>query len=164
MADVVPHAQTPQPQDRPTGPYVARREIRVSDAERQAVVDELRVHFGAGRLDLDEFEERTRAALSSRVRGDLHPLLDDLPDLGPPPASGPPVRSKPQPARGLMHNAAFRTHLYVTLVLSVFFIVIWAGTGGAGGFWPIFPIAGLGAPLGLHAALRADPLGSNRHR
>jgi hypothetical protein len=119
------------------------------------VVDELRTHFGAGRLELAEFEDRTHAALSARVRGDLHPLLDDLPDLSPAPLPGPPVRQGPVGAGvSLIHDATFRTHLYITLVISVFLVVIWAATGGAGGFWPIYPIAGLCVPLGLHAAVR----------
>jgi hypothetical protein len=156
MADLLPGSQPdpPVPRRAPTGPYVARRELRVSDAERQAVVDELRIHFGAGRIDLAEFEERTHAALASRVRGDLHPLLDDLPDMGPAAPAGPPVR--PGPVGGptsLLGSAAFRTHAYLTLVLCVFFVVIWAATGGAGGIWPLYPIASLGVILGGHAAV-----------
>jgi DUF1707 SHOCT-like domain len=157
MAEVVPSGQPERPVAGmvPTSAYVARRELRVSDAERHAVVDELRVHFGAGRLDLAEFEERTQAALAARVRGDLHPLLDDLPDLGPAPEPGPPVRHRPgrQDPR-LLHDATFLTHIYITLVISVFLVVIWAATGGAGGFWPIYPIAALGVTVGLHAAIR----------
>jgi Domain of unknown function (DUF1707) len=145
----------PVPSRLPAGPYVARRELRVSDAERQAVVDELRSHYGAGRIDVTEFEERTHAALASRVRGDLHPLLDDLPDLGGPPAPGPPVRPGPVGAgTPLMADRLFRTHVYVTVVICAFLVAIWAATGGAGGFWPIYPIAALGVPVGIHAAIR----------
>jgi hypothetical protein len=138
----------------PTGPFVARRDLRVSDAERRTVVDELRAHFGAGRIDLAEFEERTQSALSARIRGDLHPLLDDLPDLGAPAPAGPPVRPKPQ-RHGLLASQGMRVHLYSWLVLAAFFVVIWAGTGFEGGFWPIFPIAGTGLPLAFHIAYRA---------
>ena len=138
----------------PGGPFVARRDLRVSDAERRAVVDELRSHFGAGRLDLSEFEERTQAALTARVRGDLHPLLDDLPDLGEPAPAGPPVRPRP-PRRGPLAHQDVRVHLYLWLVLGAFLLVIWAGTGFDGGAWPIFPIAGTGLPLAIHAVVRA---------
>jgi Domain of unknown function (DUF1707) len=166
MAEVLPSGQPerPVPSRVPTGPYVARRDLRVSDAERQAVVDELRTHFGAGRIDLAEFEERTQSALAARVRGDLHPLLDDLPDLGPAPQPGPPVRRKPGSADPrLLHNPMFLTHLYVTLVISVFLVVIWAATGGAdSGFWPVYPIAGLCVPLGRHAAIRKGSSPPNR--
>lgn len=144
----------PVPGRLPAGPYVARRDLRVSDAERHAVVDELRSHFGAGRIELTEFEERSESALAARVRGDLYPLLDDLPDLGGSPAPGPPVRPGPVGAgTPLMADPWFRTHLYATVVICAFLVVIWAAAG-FGGFWPIFPIAALGVPIGLHAAVR----------
>lgn len=153
----------PEPIDRsrlpvdPKGPAVARRDVRVSDKERHAVVDELRVHFGEGRLDLAEFEERTNAALVAVTRGELEPLLDDLPYLRTQPAtSGPPVRERPP--RRTSGPAALRVHAYIWLVLSVFWVVIWLGVammgGGAQGFWPMFPIAGFGLTVGIHAAVR----------
>jgi len=161
MAEVLPE---PLP-SRPPASYVARRELRVSDAERQVVVDELRTHFGAGRLDLAEFEERTRAALESRVRGDLHPLLDDLPELTPkPPVAGPPVRPKPERPRALLAHTSFRVHLYLWVALNAFLVLIWAATGGDGGFWPIWPMLGTGLPLGVHAAVRLATSSPGEHR
>jgi hypothetical protein len=53
--------------------------LRVSDAERQSVVDALSRHTGDGRLGMDEFEERSGRALAARTRGDLRGLLADLP-------------------------------------------------------------------------------------
>ena len=170
MADVLPDGggSLPEPvPSRPPAAYVARRELRVSDAERQAVVDELRTHFGAGRLDLAEFEERTRAALESRVRGDLHPLLDDLPELTPPaPVSGPPIRPKPVRPHSLLATADFRVHLYLWVALNAFLVLVWLATGGDGGFWPIWPLIGTAFPLGVHAAVRLGtaPPGEPRTR
>jgi hypothetical protein len=134
---------------------VPRRDVRVSDVERRAVVEELREHFGAGRLDLAEFEDRTNAALEARVRGELEPLLDDLPELHPADSGGPPVRQRP-PKRGGGH-AALRVHAYVWLVLSAFFVVIWMGmmlVADSVPFWPIFPSATIGLTVGVHAAVR----------
>jgi hypothetical protein len=142
----------PEPRSSDAGP-VARRDMRVSDEDRRAVVDELRTHFGAGRIDLAEFEDRTRAAWDARVRGELEPLLDDLPDLRPP-TPGPPVRPRPAPTRPLLGCAAFRIHLYLWVVLSVFWTVIWVATGSEGTFWPLYPIAGVGLTVGIHAAVR----------
>lgn len=53
--------------------------IRVSDAEREAVVTQLSTATAEGRLTLEEFEERVGRAYGSRVQGELGSLLDDLP-------------------------------------------------------------------------------------
>jgi hypothetical protein len=53
--------------------------VRVSDRERDAVVQRVQAAFAEGRLDDTEFDERMRAALTSRTRGDLDVLLTDLP-------------------------------------------------------------------------------------
>jgi hypothetical protein len=129
--------------------------MRVSDDERKVVVDELRVHFGDGRIDLAEFEDRTNAALVSVTRGELDRLLDDLPLLRQPPG-GPPIRER-QPRE----KSLFRSHVQLWLVVSAFLITIWAGTSvvsesGSIPFWPIFPIAAIGLTVGLHAAFRDE--------
>jgi hypothetical protein len=53
----------------------------VSDAERDAVVTELGEHFGQGRLDQAEFDERVTRALSARTGRDIGGLLADLPPV-----------------------------------------------------------------------------------
>ena len=56
-------------------------EMRASQDERERVVELLRKHAGEGRLDLDELEQRVEAALGARTRGELEPLVADLPDI-----------------------------------------------------------------------------------
>jgi hypothetical protein len=140
-------------------------EVRASDADRERVVEHLRRHMSEGRLALDEFEERAARAYGARTAGELVPLLSDLPDAPEPPRpAGPPVRQRPPSqaravaAEGglsaLMMSTAFRIHFYLWVVLSAFWIVIWLATGGDGGFWPIFPIAGFGLTVGIHGAIR----------
>lgn len=53
--------------------------VRVSDAEREAVVERLNVATGEGRLTLEEFGDRVAEALAARTRGDLEKLVADLP-------------------------------------------------------------------------------------
>ncbi len=53
--------------------------VRVSDAEREAVVTRLNEATSAGRLTLEEFGDRVTAALAARTRGDLDVLVVDLP-------------------------------------------------------------------------------------
>lgn len=55
-------------------------EIRASDRERDAATHQLQAAFAEGRLDDAEFDERMRAALTARTRGQLEQLLTDLPD------------------------------------------------------------------------------------
>jgi len=53
--------------------------IRASDQERESVVDVLRDAYTAGRLTLEEFDERTSAAYASKTWADLRELTADLP-------------------------------------------------------------------------------------
>jgi hypothetical protein len=53
--------------------------LRVSDAERELAVAQLREAAGEGRLSVEELDERTTAAYAAVTRGDLARLLDDLP-------------------------------------------------------------------------------------
>ena len=53
--------------------------IRASDVDRDAVVATLREAYTAGRLTLDEFDERMADAYASKTWGDLRQLTIDLP-------------------------------------------------------------------------------------
>jgi hypothetical protein len=55
--------------------------IRVSDAERADIADRLARHYGDGRLDIAEFDERVTRAMSAKTVGDFQGLFNDLPDL-----------------------------------------------------------------------------------
>ena len=54
--------------------------IRAGDRDRDAVVQRLQEAFAEGRLDDDEFDRRTRAALTATMDTDLAVLTRDLPD------------------------------------------------------------------------------------
>jgi hypothetical protein len=68
-------------------------EIRVGDAEREEALRALGDHMSAGRLDIDEYGDRTARVAASKTRGELVELFHDLPD--PKPALGPPVKAAP---------------------------------------------------------------------
>jgi hypothetical protein len=53
--------------------------VRVSDAEREAVVARLNAATGEGRLTLAEFTERSGLAYAARTQAELEPLVVDLP-------------------------------------------------------------------------------------
>lgn len=54
--------------------------MRISDADREHVTERLREHFAAGRLDSEELDERTTAALNAKTYGDLRRVMADLPE------------------------------------------------------------------------------------
>lgn len=72
--------------------------IRASDRDRDAVIRVLGEQVGAGRLTLDELDERTDRALTARTTEELATLVVDLP--GPPGLDGEP-RSDEQARLGL---------------------------------------------------------------
>jgi hypothetical protein len=56
-------------------------ELRIGDAERDAAMDQLREHFAAGRLTLDELAERIDGALAAKTQTQIDALMADLPQL-----------------------------------------------------------------------------------
>ena len=73
--------------------------IRASDVDRDAVVATLRDAYTAGRLTLDEFDERMADAYASTTWGDLRQLTIDLPTQ---PILGGDVPSRRLPAEGTL--------------------------------------------------------------
>jgi Flp pilus assembly protein TadB len=96
--------------------------LRVSDAERDQAVSRLSEHFQAGRLTMEEFDERSDQALRAKTRADIATLFTDLPS-GPPKAPpvpvnpAPPVRSSFVPA--LIGGAALVAFTVVTLGIAL---------------------------------------------
>src|SRR5258707_15095558 len=64
---------------RRSGP--ANPNLRASDAERADVADRLSKHYGDGRLDQAEFNERMERAMSAKTVGDFAGLFSDLPEV-----------------------------------------------------------------------------------
>ncbi|WP_194915555.1 DUF1707 SHOCT-like domain-containing protein [Catenulispora rubra] len=54
-------------------------DMRAGDADRERLVEQLREHHAAGRLTLDEFDERMTKAYSAKTYGELRTLTRDLP-------------------------------------------------------------------------------------
>lgn len=61
---------------------------RVGDAEREAVAGQLREHYAAGRLTIDEFQARLDAAYSAATATEIAGVTADLPSTGVDWASG----------------------------------------------------------------------------
>jgi hypothetical protein len=101
-----------QPRRRGNGPDPKRR---VSAAERADVADQLSKHYGDGRLDQTEFNERMERAMNAKTHGDFAGLFDDLPDVtGQEAPAQPPANI--QPARS--HSPMYRIFMIILLVVA----------------------------------------------
>jgi hypothetical protein len=103
--------------------------LRVADADREQLIEELREHTVAGRLTTGELEERMGRAYEARTQADLDALRADLPQ-----------------APGTVQRALVqrRTHLRRRLgqeaggavAVSLVCVVVWLASGASDGFWP----------------------------
>jgi Domain of unknown function (DUF1707)/2TM domain len=139
----------------------SRPDIRVSDAEREEVVERLREHTAAGRLTPQELDERIDEAYAARTRGELDGVMRELPVSAPPVADVQAARRE-RARRQLYASVGSYVTTNATLV------IIWALTG-AGSFWPIWVIAFWGIALIAQAWHMLGPGGGeeepeDRHR
>jgi hypothetical protein len=113
-----------------------RRDVRVSDADREQVVDALRRHAGDGRLTVDELTDRVGQAYAAKTYGELEVVQRGLPRAYPgrvvvPAASGPIVFRRQRRHRTVVWLVARLALLNLVLV------AIWAVTGHHfSDFWP----------------------------
>ncbi|MGW0595120.1 DUF4870 domain-containing protein [Streptosporangium sp. NPDC002607] len=82
-----------------SGPGPGHAELRVSNQDRERVVEHVQAAYAEGRLDKAEFDDRLERAMTARVHGDLMPIMNELYGTQPVrPAFQPPVT--PQAAYG----------------------------------------------------------------
>ena len=77
----------------PPRPRGGPHALRIGDAERDAAAADLGEHYVAGRLTLDELNERLDAVFSSKTFGQLTRIMADLPGPGRLPWRTGPVRT-----------------------------------------------------------------------
>ena len=102
-----------------------RPELRASDAEREQVVEMLRVHGSEGRLGPEELSERLDEAFASQTVGQLERALRELPGRRE-------TRPSPRPAR---HRR--RTALRALPLLALTAIMVSFAVAGLGFLWPV---------------------------
>ncbi|HEX4820829.1 MAG TPA: DUF1707 domain-containing protein [Acidimicrobiales bacterium] len=111
-------------------------EIRVSDVERERVVELLKSHLAEGRLSLDEFSDRSAEAYAAKTVGDLQLVLRELPK-----------DPKEVAASERAARRAWRRNAIVGFASpNAICIGVWALSGG-GYFWPAWVLLGTGAGL-----------------
>ena len=106
--------------DRSPIPSSAHRDLRVGDAERAAAADRLSAHAAAGRLSLDELEQRSAVAQRAVFARELVALEADLPV----PAARRPPRRRP--------SAPFPPAVFVAL--TALFVLMSVAAGHPVGF------------------------------
>jgi hypothetical protein len=129
-------------------------QLRVGDAERGRVAEQLASAHAEGRLTLAEYDERVRAAHGAVVSADLAPLTADLP--APASRTVDAVGAEDRGARRAGRQAAaLRRAVAVWAAVSVLNLVIWVavsvGTGGVVAPWWIWVAGPWGAALALGA-------------
>ena len=137
-------AQLPPPPHSRVQTRDADPRVRIGDAERDRVIDQLADHHAAGRLTLAEFEDRMATAQTARTGADLAVLTADLPAPSAPRSPARPV------SRRLALDPAVRTYLAVMALLWLIWLL-----SGAGYPWPVWPMLGWG--VGVAGRLRRDP-------
>jgi hypothetical protein len=110
-------------------------DLRVSDAERDSAVSELSEHFQAGRLTLDEFQDRSAQALAARTGRQLRGLFVDLPPAGRPRTApaipNPTATFSPDPIAARNRARGFRGVVLAPVLLCVAIAAIAGGHQGA---------------------------------
>jgi Flp pilus assembly protein TadB len=134
---------------------------RAGDEDRERTATALGGHYAAGRLTLEEFQQRLDRAYAAKTLGELDDLMTDLPggDLsllpgqrgGRPPL---PQRRAPGPVQASGGRSAVRQFW---LAVAITAMVIWLIGGATGGPWFLW----LAVPLAL-IMLRWWVLGGSR--
>ena len=114
--------------------------------------------MSAGRLTVDEYDERLKRAYAAKTYGELDELTTDLPPLEEKSAAVAPAESRPNHpsmkhadvnpwAGGWDHSHSWRAWLTTSLIV----LTIWAATSLASWefhyFWPVWVIGPWGAVL-----------------
>ncbi|MGI5274561.1 DUF1707 and DUF4870 domain-containing protein [Nonomuraea sp. CA-218870] len=92
--------------------YAPPPELRVSNQDREHVVEHVKLAFAEGRFDKLEFDERLERAMTARTHGDLMPIMTELygahavPRLAAPQPAAPRPMAEPESNERLGASAA----------------------------------------------------------
>ncbi len=107
--------------------------LRVSDADREQVAQELREHMVAGRLTQEEFEDRLDRAYHAATRGELDAVKADLP-----------MSAASLQVALAERRTRLRRRLWQEgsggVTASAICVGVWLAAGASGAFWPIWVI------------------------
>ncbi|WP_370946672.1 DUF1707 domain-containing protein [Amycolatopsis sp. cg5] len=131
-------------------------QLRISDPEREAALQALGEHMSVGRIDLDEYGERSAQVTTAKTRGDLAAIFSDLPQphprLGedqpvaaPAPAPATAVQPVAQPGQPIAWTDRPLNQRLVAGIIPVLFVAAIVLTVTVGAWWTFFiPMAATG--------------------
>jgi hypothetical protein len=145
--------------------------IRAADADRDRAAEALREHHAAGRLSIEEFQERLDRVYEAKTLGELDALMSDLPAIDlyqlPIPAGQRFIPPRPPAPRshGRM-SPAWRAAWAGWASVSLLCVVIWlitvgVSSGGTAYLWPVWVAGPLGAVLLARWVFGAAPGGGH---
>ncbi len=118
---------------------VDRGRLRISDADRSAAAERLRLAVDEGRLDLPEYDARLRCVYAATTYSELEPVTADLP---PAPAAQPPAVTE---SKAVADRHEWLDEWREWLGGAVIMIAIWGSVSLVAGeltsFWPAIPLA-----------------------
>lgn len=141
--------------------------LRASDLDRDVINHELADAFADGRLDRDEYDERTDAVLHAKTLGDFPPILADLSpaDAPPPPAK---VSHDFRVQAEKDYKRGFRHRLSGAVGSSAITTGIWGASSFASHelifFWPVFVIIGTGVGVVSSFFNKEDQIDARREQ
>jgi uncharacterized protein (DUF1800 family) len=159
---------------------VADPRIRASDEDRDRAASLLREHHAAGRLDVDEFNERLDQAYRAKTLGELDEIMSDLPAIdlyrlpdanlrryrGPAPGASSLVEASAQSgalARPSRFSQAWLAAWSTWFTISLVCFVVWALNGAGGYLWPLW-VAGPWGAVMLARWISGSHPGGGPHR
>ncbi|KAA9150086.1 DUF1707 domain-containing protein [Amycolatopsis acidicola] len=114
-------------------------EIRISDTDRETALTALGEHMSAGRLDIDEYGERSAKVTAAKTRGDLAEVFTDLPEphptYGEAPKQPAPPAEVPKPGAPVAYTDRPLSQRLAAAVLPVAFLVGLVLFFTVGGWW-----------------------------
>lgn len=146
----------------PRDPVAGR--MRASDADRGVVSDLLADAFADGRLDHEEFAQRSEAATGAKLLGELPALIDDLVPVASAKRDLAAVSSAEIEELARRHwRESLRNAFLGMLIPSLITTAIWIATG-LGYPWPLWVVLGTGINLVRVAVARHDIVEEERRR
>ncbi len=124
--------------------------LRIADSDRERAMADLAMHYGDGRLEHEEYDERLDAIWTARTRADLAVLFSDLPRAQ---APHPPVR--PTPRTRTRHRSRLPLLPVLALLIGLSLLT------GAPVWVLVFPLMFL---RGRHGGMCAPPRGHRDYR